>query len=336
MLKEVISTGKTIDLAIESGLAQLGISRDEATVEILETPVRRLFRSTPAKVRILRDLPEEKTVAATKQEPASKKDEPIVKATTVKKPPVTEKPKKTAKETNQEKPTKRNTERNDSDIEALNNKTRLATEFLEKVFGAMELEGASISSKPVERGAVLSISGENLSVLIGKRGETMEALSYLTSLVANSVGGTFEKMSLDVAGYREKREEDLTVLAKRIASNVLKSGRPYALEPMNPYERRIIHTAIGDIEGIASESQGDGDKRHIVIYSEAEGAPGIVRYKERRDRPNNRGGNRGRDDSRRGGRRDRDRKPKQPPVVSTRTEKVDDDTDRPLFSKIEL
>ncbi len=340
MLKEVISTGKTIDLAIESGLEQLGISRDEANVEVLETPVRRLFRSTPAKVRIVRDLPEEKIQPVKESEPAPIKVEAAAKPAPVKKAPIADKPKKQVKETKQERPARRSAERSEGDLEVLNKKTQLATEFLEKVFGAMELEGVSISSESVERGSILSISGENLSVLIGKRGETMEALSYLTSLVANSIGGNFEKMSLDVAGYREKREEDLTALAKRIASNVLKSGRPYALEPMNPYERRIIHTAIGDIEGIASESQGDGDKRHIVIYSEAEGAPGIVRYNERRDR-SNRGGNRGRDDGRRGRRdrdrdRDRDRKPKQPPIVSTRTEKVDDGTDRPLFSKIEL
>ncbi len=348
MINEIISTGKTIDIAVEKGLAELGLSRDEVTVEVLETPVQRFFRSTPAKVRIVRDMPEEKQapIPAPAPKPAPK-PAPVRETVQAEKPVVKAEPKKEEKPAvkvaeKQTKPAERQprktTVRNEADIDQLNKKTELAIEFLGNVFSAMELSNVQIASEAAERGAVLNISGENLSVLIGKRGETMEALSYLTSLVANSIGGNFEKMSLDVAGYREKREEDLTALAKRIASNVLKSGRPYALEPMNPYERRIIHTAIGEIDGAASESQGDGEKRHIVIYSEAEGTPGIVRY-ERRER-SGRGG-KGRDDNRRGGGRrdrdrDRDRKPKQPPVVSTRTEKVDDDTARPLFSKIEL
>ncbi len=341
MLNEVISTGKTIDMAIENGLAELGANRDEVSVEILETPVKKLFRSTPAKVKIVRDEPV-KAANVNAIPTAEKPVQPakVVKETPKQQPVTQEKPKPVAApiEKKAEKPVRKPVERTAADKEALDKKTELATGFLNDVFNAMNLEDVTVTAAPAERGAILNVTGDNLSVLIGKRGETMEALSYLTSLVANSIGGNFEKMSLDVAGYREKREEDLTALAKRIATNVLKSGRPYALEPMNPYERRIIHTAIGDIEGVASESQGDGEKRHIVIYSEAEGAPGVVRYNERRDR-GGRGGKR-RDDNRRGsGNRrdfDRDRKPKQPPVVSTRTEKVDDDTARPLFSKIEI
>ncbi len=349
MQNEIISTGKTIELAVEAGLAELGVTRDDVTVEVLETPVRRLFRSTPAKVRIVRDLPQENvapvkpapTPVVEKSEKAVVKKEKVVQEAPVKavqKEQPVQKKNVVAPETTTERPSRKSTPRSEADVEMLNKKTQLASEFLDKVFNAMELSDVTIEPKSVERGAVLNISGENMSVLIGKRGETMEALSYLTSLVANSIGGNFEKMSLDIAGYREKREEDLTALAKRISANVLKSGRPYALEPMNPYERRIIHTAIGEIEGIASESQGDGDRRHIVIYSEAEGAPGIVRYNERRDRSSRDRGDNRRGGGRRDGRRDRDRdrKPKQPPIVSTRTEKVDDDTARPLFSKIEL
>ncbi len=354
MQNEIICTGKTIDLAIEQGLAELGLSRDDVSVEILETPVRRLFKSIPAKVKLTRDLPE--PVAEVKKAPEQKKSAPPLKSAPAQKtapaPTKQEQPKKAAPKSETAKPAPKQakaSKRTEEELETLNKKTVIATEFLNDVFKAMELPDVAITSAPAERGAILNIGGENLSILIGKRGETMEALSYLTSLVANSIGGNFEKMSLDVAGYREKREADLSELAKRISSNVLSSGRPYALEPMNPYERRIIHTAIGTIDGVASESQGDGERRHIVIYSEAEGLTGDIRYSDRGRRGGKRSGGRDDRDSRggRGGRggsgggrrersNDRDRRPKQPPIVSTRSEKIDDGSDKPLFSKIEL
>ncbi len=352
MQNEIICTGKTIDLAIEEGLAQLGLSRDDVSVEILETPVRRLFKSTPAKVKITRDEPIPVPVKEpVKSAPAPKKpaEKPVQQQKLA--PQKNEQPSQPSKPQKQNKPKQQSTPkqprsnvRTEEDIATLNRKTEIATEFLNKVFGAMELGDVTITPETADRGAVLGIAGENLSILIGKRGETMEALSYLTSLVANSIGGNFEKMSLDVAGYREKRESDLGELAKRIATNVLSSGRPYALEPMNPYERRIIHTAIGEIEGVASESQGDGERRHIVIYSEAEGLTDNIRYSDRdrgrrgprRGERNDRDGKSDRYGRGKNQRGDRDRRPKQPPVVSTRTEKVDDDTAKPLFSKIEL
>ena len=95
----------------------------------------------------------------------------------------------------------------------------------------------------------------------------MEALSYLASLVANRLGGDYMKLGLDVAGYRNKREADLEALAKRLSEKVIRTGRSIAVEPMNPYERRIIHSAVGKIEGVRSESEGDGPDRRVVIYS---------------------------------------------------------------------
>ena len=95
----------------------------------------------------------------------------------------------------------------------------------------------------------------------------MESLSYLASLVANRLEGDYIKLGLDVAGYRDKRENDLTVLAQRIGNKVRKTGRSFAMEPMNPYERRIIHSAISKMEGVRSESKGEGRDRRVVIYS---------------------------------------------------------------------
>ena len=98
---------------------------------------------------------------------------------------------------------------------------------------------------------------KKLGALIGRRGETMESLSYLASLVANRLEGDYIKLGLDVAGYRDKRESDLTALAQRIGAKVRKTGRSFAMEPMNPYERRIIHSAISKMEGVRSESKGE-------------------------------------------------------------------------------
>ena len=112
----------------------------------------------------------------------------------------------------------------------------------------------------------------------------MESLSYLASLVANRLEGDYIKLGLDVAGYRDKRESDLTALAQRIGAKVRKTGRSFAMEPMNPYERRIIHSAISKMEGVRSESKGEGRDRRVVIYSTAPDAQTENTYGERRPR----------------------------------------------------
>ena len=140
----------------------------------------------------------------------------------------------------------------------------------------------------------------------------MESLSYLASLVVNRMEGPYVKLGIDVGGYRNKREDDLTVLAVRIANRVIRTGCYYEMEPMNPYERHIIHTAIADIEGVRSESKGEGPARHVVLYStdpNASNLPDRDAPRGRRSGPNrgNRNGrsfnsNRGpRNDNRRGG-----------------------------------
>ena len=149
-----------------------------------------------------------------------------------------------------------------------NEKVKAAIEYLTEVFAAMGVTG--VEFHPVQKGeaTILHVTGgKQVSALIGRRGETMEALSYLASLVANRLGGDYMKLGLDVAGYRNKREADLEALAKRLSEKVIRTGRSIAVEPMNPYERRIIHSAVGKIEGVRSESEGDGPDRRVVIYS---------------------------------------------------------------------
>ena len=142
-----------------------------------------------------------------------------------------------------------------------------AVDYLTPIFKLMGVEEFSFTAVKKGEATILRVIGEHMGALIGRRGETMESLSYLASLVINRMEGPYVKLGLDVGGYRNKREDDLSALAKRIADRVIRTGCYYEMEPMNPYERHIIHTAIADIEGVRSESKGEGPTRHIVIYS---------------------------------------------------------------------
>ena len=138
--------------------------------------------------------------------------------------------------------------------------------------------------------------GENHGAIIGRRGETLDALQYLTSLVANRGTEEYIRVSLNVGDYREKRDETLRGLARKSASQVLKYGRNVVLEPMNPYERRVIHTEIQEIEGVKSHSIGSDSDRRVVISLEEGVKPthGGNQNRGRGGYHNNRGG-RGRD-----------------------------------------
>ena len=239
-----------------------------------------------------------------------------------------------------------------------------AVDYLTPIFKLMGVEAFSFTAVKKGEATILRVTGEHMGALIGRRGETMESLSYLASLVANRLEGDYIKLGLDVAGYRDKRESDLTALAQRIGAKVRRTGRSFAMEPMNPYERRIIHSAIGKMEGVRSESKGEGRDRRVVIYStdpnavaeSANARPrgprggrdrngngrsgGYHRGGERRGDRNGRGPRNG---SGRGGYRsnvpERTYTPRDAenaaPVAPKRTERVDDFADF-SFGKIEL
>ena len=184
-------------------------------------------------------------------------------------------------------------------------------DYLIEVSGHMGVQNAKFTAVQKGEATIIKVDGDGLGVLIGRRGETMESLSYLASLVANRMEGEYVKLGLDVAGYRGKREQDLTALANRIGERVRRTGRAFAMEPMNPYERRIIHSAITAMEGVRSESQGEGKDRRVVIYSTAPDASTAAPETERSSRRGDRGrggrngarsGGRGRSGASRGGR----------------------------------
>jgi spoIIIJ-associated protein len=140
-----------------------------------------------------------------------------------------------------------------------------AAEYLKEILVRMGVPNPEIKIIEGEKGSTLEISGDNLGVIIGRRGETLDALQYLAGLVANRVDNSYYRITLNIGNYREKREQSLIGLAKKIARGAAKTGKKTSLEPMNPYERRIIHTAVQEVKGATSWSVGEEPYRHVII-----------------------------------------------------------------------
>ena len=164
-----------------------------------------------------------------------------------------------------------------------------AKRYLEKILEKMEMN-AEVTVDEREDGAQLRMNGEDaLGALIGRRGETLDSLQYLCSLAANQNSETYYRITLNAGTYREKRERTLEALARRIAASAQRTGRSTTLEPMSSYERRIIHTAVQEIDGVISWSVGEGESRRVVIGVSKDAAP--ARYeRDRGGRPRSRDG----------------------------------------------
>ena len=306
MIRTQEATGKTVDEARAKACALLGVQAEDMNVsyEVLEMPQKTGFlglKLTPARVRVSVEEPDapkapEAPAAAEAPEvaPVEEKVEapaaPAAEETAPAEGPKAEEAAPAAEAAPAEEAEEVEVPIN---IEE-NSKVKAAVEYLQEVITRMGVNDVTFSAVQKGEATIIRLDGEKLGALIGRRGETMESLSYLASLVANRLEGDYIKLGLDVAGYRDKRESDLTALAQRIGAKVRKTGRSFAMEPMNPYERRIIHSAIGKMEGVRSESKGEGRDRRVVIYSTAPDAQTDNTYGERRPRGNGRrnGGNR--------------------------------------------
>ncbi len=344
-MREVIKTAASVELAVEQGRAELGLSRENVLYEVLQLPEKKFFgfKTTPAKVRVyekeeefsVKDLfekeepvketkpvqpkkevvKEDKKPQAKQEKKESKKAEkPAKQVKEEKTAPKTESVKEPVKET---KPAK---ELQSIPTEELSEKAKYAMEFLESVIGQFHKGNYTLTPVKTETGCVIKISGDDVGALIGRKGETMEALSYLTGLAANRSDDSFEKISVDVADYRQKREKDLVNNAKKAAAKVLKTGRPFGFEPMNPYDRRIIHAAISAIDGVKSESKGEGSGRRVMVYS-TNPKPRNDRYNKGGKKPYNKNNRR--------------EKPA-PQAQKTREEKLVDESSFGLYSKIDI
>ena len=275
MIRTQEATGKTVDEARTNACALLGVEKDDINVsyEVLEMPQKTGFlglKLTPAKVRVSVELPDEPAAApaAPVEEPAPVVEE---KAAPVAAEPVVEEtaaPVEEAAPAEEQAAPAAEGEEVEVPINIEENaKVKAAVDYLKDVIEKMGVQDVKFSAVQKGEATIIRLDGEKMGALIGRRGETMESLSYLASLVANRLEGDYIKLGLDVAGYRDKRESDLTALAQRIGAKVRRTGRSFAMEPMNPYERRIIHSAIGKMEGVRSESKGEGRDRRVVIYS---------------------------------------------------------------------
>lgn len=307
-MRSMEMSAKTVEAAVQAACEALGVDRDDINVsyEVLEFPTRKLFKTIPAKVLVKVEEPEEEKPAEVSTKPAE-----VVEISDETAPEIQKEVVEDMVEEAELAPVPGEEVEVPLDIDA-DPRLQAAVDYLTPIFNLMGVENFTFTAVKKGAATVLKVSGEHMGALIGRRGETMESLSYLASLVVNRMEGPYVKLGLDVGGYRNKREDDLSALARRIADRVIRTGCYYEMEPMNPYERHIIHTAVAEIEGVRSESKGEGPDRRVVIYStdpNASNLPDRDAPRGRRSGPNrgNRNGrsfngNRGpRNDNRRGG-----------------------------------
>jgi len=300
-MRSIEMSARTVEAAVEAACEALGVDRDDLNVsyEVLEFPARKLFKTIPAKVRVTVEEPE----APVTETPAPAAAEPEIPAAPVEPAPETAAPAAVEETPAAEEAAPAAAAEDEEvalDIDA-DPRLQAAVDYLTPIFKLMGVEDFTFSALKKGEATILRVTGTHMGALIGRRGETMESLSYLASLVVNRMEGPYVKLGLDVGGYRGKREDDLAALARRIADRVIRTGCYYEMEPMNPYERHIIHTAVADIEGVRSESKGEGPARRVVIYSTD---PNASNLPDRDNARNARGGRRegGRGSRREGGR----------------------------------
>ena len=249
-------TGKTEEEAIRKGLEQLGLERDDGSVEILERARSGVLGigSSPAKARVTYelDVAEEPKPEAPKAKPAEKKPE-VPKAKPAEKKP---EPKAEEKKTEPAAPACDN-----DDARRIKD---FLTGLLEHMDSAAEVK---VYEEEKNRYKVI-LEGQKLGTLIGRRGETLDAIQQLTNYAVNSGRDKHLRIHVDAENYRAKREQSLESLANKVAGKVLKYRRSVTLEPMNAYERHVIHAALQDKEGVTTYSIGTEPNRRVVVAYE--------------------------------------------------------------------
>ena len=263
-------TGKTIDDAIIEAATSLGVASTDLETEVVfkgsmgflgigAKPA--IIKARPKKVDSLDDI--------LNDTPATRSEKPSKEAPKAAKPaPKTEKPVK--KEA--EKPAKKEAKEDAEPVvidESIIDDTK---EYLKKLFNAMELEAdITVDLDRDTRTLNIDVEGPEMGIIIGKRGQTLDSLQYLINLYVNKKSNTHIRVKLDTENYRERRKETLETLAKNIAFKVKKSRRSFTLEPMNPYERRIIHSTLQGEKYVATNSEGEEPYRRVVVYYKRNG-----------------------------------------------------------------
>lgn len=252
MSKEFIATGKTVDDAIEAGLQELGCERTDVTIEILEQASKGILgfighKDAKVKLTVIDEMSEalsfETKVPVKKEKPA------VEKKVAEKKPEVKEPEKKTE-----------NVQSSEDDEKA----KQILGDFVLQLMQKMDID-AKVDVSIADSRITVDISGENMGIIIGRRGETLDAVQHVSQLYINKTCEKFYKVIIDTEDYRAKREEALKNLAQGLAKKVLKTRKEIALEPMKAYERRIIHTALQGYNKIVTHSVGVEPNRRLVV-----------------------------------------------------------------------
>ena len=227
------ASGKTVEEAIASAASKLGVTTDLLDYKVIQQPSNGffgLFGAKPARIE-----------AAVKAQPAAEKKE------------------KAAKEESLEPAALA------ADAESVEEQAKIAEEFLRDVFSAMKLD-VKIERCQSEEGILFQLIGENLGILIGKHGQTLDSLQYLANLAANrGISENRARIIIDIENYRSRREETLVRLAGHLAEKACRIGEEVHLEPMNRHERKIIHMALQDNRRVSTYSAGDEPRRYVVI-----------------------------------------------------------------------
>ena len=300
---------------------------DDIQFEVIATPKKKtlgLFGGRKAEVRVFVELPDEKPAKQKRPQPKKENkpaNQPIKQEKAVKAPAAPANDKKAAPAAKPEKPQRPDPTEGFGELKETSelpadSKAARAANYLRNILDNLGCSDIAMKAATKENAVLISLEGESVGVIIGHRGETLDSIQYLTSLAASNGGGYF-KVTINIGNYREKREEALVNLAKRVSEQVIRTGRSRSLEPMNPYERRIIHTAVQEIDGVVSTSFGEGAARRVVIGVEG----GEMR-------PPRRGGR----DSRDGGRRRPSSRATSAAPAPNREPKKDNDA--PLYGKI--
>ncbi|MGR5590846.1 RNA-binding cell elongation regulator Jag/EloR [Peptoniphilus grossensis] len=264
----VIKTGKSVDEAVREALKELNISREKAEIEILDEGQKGflgLIGSKDATVKvwpredetksILNEIFNEEIETEKSQEAVHEDVELEIENNEVSTEEVQE-------VVDVEEGTKSIEEENQEILDA-------AREFISKILDTFELDN-SVEMELKDNVLTINVNGDEnrLGILIGKRGVTLDSIQYILNLIVNKKSSRYIRVNLDSSGYREKRKETLINLAKKMANKVTKTGRSVKLEPMNSYERKIIHTALQDYEGVLTHSEGKDPFRKVVIQKE--------------------------------------------------------------------
>ena len=259
MIKYLEKSARTEDMAVAEALKELGLDRDDVSVEILERARSGFLGigASPARIRVSYEAPDEqpapapvKTAAAPK---AEKKDEPKARAEKKAEP----KSEKKAEPAPAARP-----------APADPNEPAEYAEIRSFLTGLLERMGVSAEMElsPRDNGGVnVNLTGSSMGAIIGRRGETLDAIQHLTNYVVNKSNEKHLHISVDAEAYRAKREESLTKLAEKMAEKAIKYKRSMALEPMNSYERHVIHTALQNYEGVTTSSTGVEPNRRVVV-----------------------------------------------------------------------